>query len=151
MADAARFVERFAASLIDAGWPRMPARVFVTLLASETGRLTAAELAERLEVSAAAISGAVRVLGTLDVVRREHDRASRRNVYVVDDDVWIATIQARDRLLGRWAAELDEGIAAVGPGTPAAERLAESRDFFRFLEREMPVLLERWREERATR
>ena len=141
----ARFVERFASSLIEAGWPRMPARVFVTLLASESGRLTAAELAERLDVSPAAISGAVRILGTLNVVRREHDRQARRNVYVVDRDVWIATIQARDRLLGRWAAELDEGIAAVGAGTATAERLAESRDFFLFLEREMPALLERWR------
>ena len=144
-----RFVDRFASSLIDAGWPPMPARVFVTLLASETGRLTAGELAERLGVSAGAISGAVRILGTLDVVRRE--RSSRRNVYVVDDDVWIATIQARDRLLGRWASELEEGIAAVGADTAAGARLTESRDFFLFLEREMPVLLDRWRDERATR
>jgi DNA-binding transcriptional regulator GbsR (MarR family) len=148
---AARFVDRFASSLVDAGWPRMPARVFVALLASDTGRLTAAELAERLSVSPAAISGAVRMLGTLDIVRREHDREARRNVYVVDANVWLATIEARDRAIGRWAQELDEGIEAVGPGTPAAGRLAESRDFFRFLEREMPVLLDRWREERAKR
>ena len=37
----ARFVERFAGGLADAGMPRMPARVFVALLATDSGRLTA--------------------------------------------------------------------------------------------------------------
>jgi len=55
----ARFIERFAGGLTDAGMPRMPARVFVALLATDSGRLTAAELAERLHSSAGAISGAV--------------------------------------------------------------------------------------------
>ncbi len=54
------FVERFSSVLVDVGWQRMPARVFVTLLASESAALTAADLAERLQVSPAAISGAVR-------------------------------------------------------------------------------------------
>src|SRR6266508_6264921 len=49
-----RFVERFAAVMVQSGLPRMPARVFATLLATDTGRLTAAELAERLQVSPAA-------------------------------------------------------------------------------------------------
>jgi DNA-binding transcriptional regulator GbsR (MarR family) len=57
-----RFVERFAAILEDSGVPRMPARVFVGLLATDSGSLTAAELAERLQASPAAISGAVRYL-----------------------------------------------------------------------------------------
>jgi DNA-binding transcriptional regulator GbsR (MarR family) len=56
----ARFVERFALTLLKTGLPRMPARVFAALLTAPDGRLTAAELAERLQVSPAAISGAVR-------------------------------------------------------------------------------------------
>ena len=40
----------------------MPARVFAALLIAPDARLTAAELAERLQVSPAAISGAVRYL-----------------------------------------------------------------------------------------
>jgi hypothetical protein len=43
-----RFVERFAALVSEAGVPRMPARVFVALLTADSGRLTAAQLAERL-------------------------------------------------------------------------------------------------------
>ena len=57
-----RFVEHFALLLDEAGVPRMPARVFAAILADDAGRLTAGELAERLQVSPAAISGAVRYL-----------------------------------------------------------------------------------------
>ena len=41
---------------------RMPARAFAAILAADDGRRTAAELAELLEVSPAAVSGAVRYL-----------------------------------------------------------------------------------------
>jgi hypothetical protein len=40
-----RFVERFAAGLVEAGVPAMPARVFSALLATDSGRMTAADLA----------------------------------------------------------------------------------------------------------
>ncbi len=45
------FVERFAATLADSGFPRLAARVFARLLVSESGRMTAAELAEELQAS----------------------------------------------------------------------------------------------------
>ena len=37
-----RFVERFSAVLVDGGMPRMPARAFAVLLASDAGKMTAA-------------------------------------------------------------------------------------------------------------
>jgi DNA-binding transcriptional regulator GbsR (MarR family) len=57
-----RFIERFSSVFTESGMPRMPSRVFVALLASDAGELTAAELADLLRVSPAAISGAVRYL-----------------------------------------------------------------------------------------
>jgi hypothetical protein len=58
-----RFVERFALELTNLGMARMPARVFAYVLADDAERYTAAELADALRVSPAAISGAVRTLG----------------------------------------------------------------------------------------
>ena len=40
------YIERFATVLMAAGFPPMPARVFVALLITDSGRLTAAELAD---------------------------------------------------------------------------------------------------------
>jgi DNA-binding transcriptional regulator GbsR (MarR family) len=144
-----RFIERYASALADAGMPRMPARVFVALLATDSGRLTAAELAELLQVSPAAISGAVRYLAQVNLARREGEPGSRRDVWAVHDDAWYEALVRRDQLLARWGESVREGIEAVGPDTPAGRRLAETLAFFEFVHEEMPPLLSRWRERKA--
>src|SRR5262249_51235002 len=118
---------------------------FAALLASDSGRLTAAELAERLQVSPAAVSGAVRYLVQVDLVAREREPGSRRDVYVIGHDAWYEAVGRRERLLGRWERLARRGVEALGAGTPAGERMAETAAFFEFLEEEMPALLERWR------
>lgn len=143
------FVERFASTLVDAGIPRMPSRVFVALLASVGGRLTAAELAEQLQASPAAISGAVRYLTQVDLITRHREPGSRRDVYLVDDDVWFTVINGRLNAIMRWGDQLAVGIDAVGAATPAGARLAEMVAFFEFMRDEMPALMKRWHEQRG--
>jgi DNA-binding transcriptional regulator GbsR (MarR family) len=144
-----QFVERFASALADAGMPRMPALVFVALLASDSGRLTADELAAQLQISRAAISGAVRYLSQVGMLRRERQRGSRRDHYVLHDDTWYELVARREQLLDRWVENTRAGVDALGAATPAGERLAESLAFFEFLRTEMPALLARWRAQRA--
>jgi len=146
-----RFVEHFAANLEQAGFPRMPARVFVALLATDSGTLTAAELAERTQASPAAISGAVRYLAQISLIAREREPGSRRDRYRVHDDAWYEAVVRRERLLSLWEDSGREGVAALGADTPAGARMAETAAFFAFLRREMPAVLERWREERRVR
>jgi DNA-binding transcriptional regulator GbsR (MarR family) len=143
-----RFIERFASALAEAGMARMPARVFVALLATDSGRLTAAELAELLHVSPAAISGAVRYLEQVNLISREREPGSRRDYYRVHDDAWYEGALHRERLLARWEASTREGIEALGAGTPAGERLRETLAFYEFIHAEMPAMLGRWRERR---
>jgi DNA-binding transcriptional regulator GbsR (MarR family) len=144
-----RFIERFASVLVEAGVPRMPARVFVALLATDSGRLTAAELAEILRVSPAAVSGAVRYLTQVNLVSREREPGSRRDQYHVYDDAWYEAVVRRERMMDRWTASMREGVDVLGRDTPAGARLAESVDFFEFVQEELPDLLDRWRKRKA--
>jgi len=144
-----RFIEGFASALADGGVPRMPARVFAALLATDSGRLTAAELAERLQVSPAAISGAVRYLTQVALVSREREPGSRRDSYRVLNDLWYEAVLRREPLLERWERSMREGVDALGADSPAGARMAESVVFFEFLQQELPALLERWRARRA--
>jgi DNA-binding transcriptional regulator GbsR (MarR family) len=145
----AQFIERFAGVLVEAGIPRMPARVFAALLATDSGRLTAAELSEQLRASPAAVSGGVRYLISVGMVSREGEPGSRRHHYRVPDHVWDELVTGRDRLMARWTAVLREGIALVGADTPAGARLAESVQYFQFLSAELPRVLARWQERKA--
>jgi predicted transcriptional regulator len=127
----------------------MPARVFVALLTTEDGCLTAAELSALLQASPGAISDAVRYLILVNVVSRERRSGSRRDWYRVHDDAWYEAALHRERLFTRWKSSMQEGITALGPETRAGERLAETIAFFDFIGEEVPALLERWRIRRA--
>jgi DNA-binding transcriptional regulator GbsR (MarR family) len=145
------FVERFASALVDAGLQRMDARVFAALHGTDSGRLTSAELAERLQVSPAAVSGAVRYLIQFNLIRREREPGSRRDHYVVDTDAWYEAIVNRDVVILKWQASAREGIEALGPDTPAGKRMAESLAFFEFIYEELQELIAKWQKIKVER
>ncbi|MBD9733371.1 MarR family transcriptional regulator [Streptomyces sp. H28] len=146
-----RFVEHFAAQLVEAGLPRMPARVFAALLASDTGVLTSAELGELLRISPAAVSGAVRYLAQQHMVSRERAPGSRRERYRVHGDQWYEALTNREAVIRRWEDALREGVTSLGAGTPAGRRLAETLAFLEFVEKEFEAMMERWRVQREKR
>jgi DNA-binding transcriptional regulator GbsR (MarR family) len=146
-----QFVERFASALTDAGFQRMDARVFAALHGTDSGRLTAAELAEILQVSPAAVSGAVRYLTQFNLIRREREPGSRRDTFVVENDSWYEAIVNRDEVILRWQASAREGIEALGPDTPAGRRMANSLFFFEFIYDELHDLIRKWQKVKAER
>jgi DNA-binding transcriptional regulator GbsR (MarR family) len=138
------FLERFASVLVAAGFPAMAARVFAALHVTDSGRLTAAELADMLRISPAAVSGAVRYLSGLGLVHKERVPGSRRDYYRMPPDVWHEVMRLQTQVLVRWASLLKEGIDIVGADTPAGARLSTQASFIEFLNKEMPAVLARW-------
>jgi DNA-binding transcriptional regulator GbsR (MarR family) len=143
-----KFVEAFAAQLVEAGMQRMAARVFAALLASDSGAMTSAELGEQLQVSPAAVSGAVRYLAQVHMVSREREPGSRRERYRVHSDQWYEALTNRDAILKRWGQTLREGVDSLGAASPGGQRIAETLAFFDYVEGELSKLMERWREHR---
>ncbi|MFK4090823.1 GbsR/MarR family transcriptional regulator [Kribbella sp. NPDC020789] len=139
-----RYAEQFGNLLADTGWPRMAGRVFAAILASEEGRMTAAELSEQLQASPAAVSGAVNYLLQLRLASREREPGSRRDVYVVQDDFWYQTMMTEDQSLVRWSASLRNVLEVSGEGTPAHRRVRLSLAFIDFISSEVKGLSERW-------
>ena len=145
-----QFVEGFAAQLVEAGMQRMPARVFAALLASDSGAMTSAELGEQLQVSPAAVSGAVRYLAQQHMVSREREPGSRRERYRVHSNQWYEALTNRDAVLKRWELALRAGVDSLGSTTPAGRRLSETLAFFEFIDGEVAAMMERWRAHRET-
>ncbi|WP_439674132.1 GbsR/MarR family transcriptional regulator [Embleya sp. MST-111070] len=141
----ARYVERFAGELTDAGMQRMGARVFAALLAADSASMTSAELAESLRISPAAVSSAIGYLTQVRMVHREREPGSRRDRYCLHDELWYETYGERDKLLSRFETILRDGAQTLGPDTPAGARALESADFFAFLQEEFVGVMQRWR------
>lgn len=132
----AAFLDEFTENVAATGVPRTVARVLVWIHSSDHG-LTAADLSSELRVSRAAVSNAVAYLDRLRLVRREREPSSRRERYVVADDVWAASWQENVAANARWAATTSRGVAVLGPDTPAGIRLARAARFFSALHETM--------------
>lgn len=144
-------VERLGAALSTAGFPPMPSRVFAALLVDDDGRMTAAELTARLSVSAAAVSGAVRYLGHIGLLRRERERGGRKDVFVVLDDAWHGALTSADQTYAPIVAALADGVDHLGVGTSAGDRLQLSKEFLEFVTAQMDGMLDRWEDYKRTR
>ncbi|MQA17749.1 MAG: MarR family transcriptional regulator, partial [Pseudonocardiaceae bacterium] len=140
--DVRQFVEHTAMALAEWGFPRMAARVLMAAMVSDDGVVTARGLSGQLGVSPAAVSGAVRYLIHVGLFTREPAAGSRRDHYRLRQDLWYeASLTKNDRLLARLAELAEDGAKALGgPSTAAGARVAEMRDFFAFLQSEVPAM-----------
>jgi DNA-binding transcriptional regulator GbsR (MarR family) len=141
----ADFRERFAQILVESGMPRMAARVYAALLVTDSGRLSAAELADQLGVGASAISGAVKYLIQVRLVERGREPGSRHDFCRIHEHTWSHFISQSDPVLVRVQAGADEGAAILGPHSPAGRRLDETQRFFAFIREEIKQSMEKWR------
>jgi len=142
--------EQAAAMLTAAGMARMPARVMMALVGSPDEGYTAAELSERLGVSAAAVSGAVRYLTSMRLIHRISRPGDRRDRYDLSGDAWHGMMTANAPLYSNLAGFMDE-IADENADAPlSVERAREVADFLRYLAARMPELVVEWHEQRET-
>ncbi|MCW4352051.1 MarR family transcriptional regulator [Hoyosella sp. YIM 151337] len=145
-----QFTERLAMLLNEAGLPRMSARVFAFVLAEDSDKYTAKELADGLRVSPAAISGAVRPLVQAGLLIRGRDPGERADHYRIDDaDVWGTIMSQRRPLLRRYIDILEEGARELGGARRGPRRLRETVEFYRFMDHDLGEMLERWKVRRA--
>ncbi len=150
-ADLLSAVEQVGAILAESGMPRMAARVFAYALAEDSDRYTAADFAEGLRVSPAAVSGAVRYLTATRLLFKDRLPGSRAEVYrVYDEDAWSAITTARLPMLWMWEQAVTDAADLVGPDTRGGRRLQETAEFFRFTREETAGMLERWKQHRRT-
>ncbi|RKT08690.1 MarR family protein [Streptomyces sp. 1114.5] len=128
----AEYEESLTTVLMGSGLSKMTARVLTCLFTTDAGSLTAAQLAQRLQVSPASISKAIAFLESQSLVRRERDER-RRDRYIVDDELFfqatIASARANDQLV----ATARRGAAVLGADTPAAHRLENVARFLDFI------------------
>jgi DNA-binding transcriptional regulator YhcF (GntR family) len=139
------YQEMFTTVLMQAGTPKMMARVQACLYTTDTGSLTASELVQRLQVSPASISKATTFLESQGLIRRERDQG-RRDRYVVDDDIWYQAMIASAQSLTQIIETAQQGVGVLGSGTPAAARLENIARFLDFVGESITRAAEQGRE-----
>lgn len=141
----AEYEETFTTVMMASGLNKMGARVLTCLFTTDAGSLTAAELTERLQVSPASISKAIAFLESQSLVRRERDER-RRDRYLVDDELFYQATIASARANYQLVATARQGVAVLGPDTPAAARLENIARFLDFISESITRAAEQARE-----
>lgn len=142
--DAREFIEGFALELSQAGMQRMAARVFAALLIAPEGGHTAREIAESLDVSAAAVSGATAYLTRMQLAVRRRVTGERVDRYNVLGSTWAEAMTTETQLIRTLVGLLEQGLATVPPDSAAHDRLDSTRSFFLYMAEELPKLVDRW-------
>ncbi|MCQ6244513.1 MarR family transcriptional regulator [Streptomyces malaysiensis] len=138
--------ENLALILAQGGMQKTTARVMTSLLFSQQETMTAADLCEELQISSGAVSGAVKQLTQSGLLERVPAPGSRRDHYRFPDGAWARLMSQQNQLLALMSEVAERGLAAAGgPSTLAGRRLAEMEDFYAFILRELPPLIDRWR------
>ncbi|QKG19107.1 transcriptional regulator TrmB [Actinomadura verrucosospora] len=145
MADTTEAAEHLALVLAQGGLQKATARVLAAFMFADEDSVTAPDLAERLGISSGSVSGAIKMLSTVGLIERAPAPGSRREHYRVREGAWATLMSAQNGMVQAMFEAADQGIEAAGPDSPASRRLAEMRDFYGFMFREMPALIERWR------
>ncbi|MFE2991499.1 helix-turn-helix domain-containing protein [Streptomyces sp. NPDC059262] len=139
------YEELFTTVMIQSGLPKMMSRVMASLLTTDSGSLTAAELVQRLQVSPATVSKSIAFLESQTLVRRERDER-RRERYVIDDDLWYQSMLASSKALIQQVEVSRQGVTVLGPGTPAATRLENIARFLDYVAESLTRAAEQARE-----
>jgi DNA-binding transcriptional regulator GbsR (MarR family) len=141
--------ERLALTLTQGGMQRMTARVLAALLFTERDTLTAGEITELLTISSGSVSTALKSLTSVGLIEKVPAPGSRREHFRFRDGAWATLMSDQNQLVKVMREAAEQGIAATGEDSPAGRRLAEMRDFYDYLWRELPALIDRWRTQRS--
>jgi hypothetical protein len=145
-----QFVEDMGLLYEGEGLPPMAGRLVGWLLLCDPPHQTAGELAEVLGASSGSISTMTRLLVQFGIIERIAVPGLRSAAYRMLCHGGPEHLERiLEKMIGR--RELFErglDLLADRP-PPVRERLREQLEFARFIEREVPVLIERWKRERS--
>ncbi|WP_172387934.1 GbsR/MarR family transcriptional regulator [Streptomyces sp. MNP-20] len=117
------FEQQLVRLLVGIGLQGMVSRVLACICVTDSGSVTAADLARRLHVSPASVSKAISQLEQQEIVRRERDAGRRHDRYLIDGDVMHRAILGNLRRNAALAQTAYEGAGILGADTPAGARL----------------------------
>jgi hypothetical protein len=141
----AAFVEAMGQFLTASGMPPIAGRMWGWLLICDPPEQSASDLTEALHASRGAISGAARIMQTAGFVKRTSRRGDRREYFSAPPQAFRAVIDGGAQAYRHFREVAELGVATVADRPPpVGRRIREVYEFARFVEAEIPRVIERF-------
>jgi DNA-binding MarR family transcriptional regulator len=145
-----RYAEEAGVVLAGMGMPQAYGKLLGWLLICTPAAQSGAELVAALGLSKGSVSAGLRNLEAGGLVRRVAMPGRRGSFYEMTPDAIMRAAGSEKFTLFRQL--MDRGLDVVGgEDVPGAERLRVTRDFYAFIETEMPKLIQRFQDEQTGR
>lgn len=146
------FVEEVGIFFEREGMPRMAGRVLGWLMICDPPYQSPAELAEALLASKGSISTVTRLLIRIGLIERFVIPGERHDHFRIKPGAWGHMVEQGAGQIKAARQLAERGLELTkGKNLLARQWLEEMRDMYAFFEREFPVLLEHWEQEREKR
>ncbi|MBL1174059.1 GbsR/MarR family transcriptional regulator [Pantanalinema sp. GBBB05] len=143
------FIEEVGLLFEMVGLPRMAGRVFGWLLISNPPYQSPGELAAVLQASKGSISTMTRLLVQIGLIERISLPGQRRDYFRIKLDAWSELTKQRMAQITAFRRLAERGLELLHDEEPnLRRRLEEMRDMHAFCERELPLMIERWEQQR---
>ena len=144
-----QFIEDAGIVYEEMGLPRMAGRIFGWLLLCEPPYQSAEELARILEASKGSISSMTQLLIRIGLIERMGLPGKRGTYYRIKSGSWSELMRARMSHVTGIRELAERGLALTADrDNKSRRRLQQLRDFYAFLEEQIPALLDRYDRER---
>ncbi|WP_067842813.1 GbsR/MarR family transcriptional regulator [Nocardia lijiangensis] len=139
------FVEDFALVLERMGLVRMTGRAAGWLLVCDPPEQTFAQIADALQASKGSISNSLKQLTTMRWVDKTSKPGDRKDYYSIRPGIMPELIRAQASQYTDLTAMTARGLALFeDPQSEQAARVLDIHEFFVWLSKEMPALVDRW-------
>jgi DNA-binding MarR family transcriptional regulator len=143
-----RYAEEAGIVLAGMGMPQAYGKLLGWLLICDPPAQSGAELVAALGLSKGSVSAGLRTLEASGLVRRVAMPGRRGSFYEMTPDAIMRA--AGSEKFTYFRQLMDRGLDVVGgEDAPGAERLRTTRDFYAFLEAEVPKLVDRFQAEQT--
>lgn len=139
------FVEDFALVLERMGLVRMAGRATGWLLVCEPPEQTFNQIADALQASKGSISSALKTLTTMQWVDKTTKPGNRRDFYTIRPGILPELTRQQTGRYDNLTAMTQRGLQLFeDPDGKQAARVRDMHEFFLWMAREMPAMLDRW-------
>lgn len=134
----------------DLGLPRAWGRVLGWLLVCDPESQSAEDFANVLHGSRGSVSMTTQALIRGGMVERRTIRGDRRTYYRIRPESWTAVLDQQQQATKALRTLAEQGLELLKNEPPERRRrLQDMHSLMAFFERELPALVDRWRQERA--
>ena len=136
--------------LENTGFQRMMGRVLAALWVAEHEIVSADHLASMLKASRGSISTSTRTLEQVGLIERVSIAGERKDYFRSLGNSWTRMLELEMQRTTAFKSLVEKGLTLVESDEPEYNHsLEKMHEFLIYMEKEIPIILERWRKREA--